>query len=120
MTGLIILIILIPIVFLILLITILNKATAQNDLLESLSDKIKKLNYQLDDLSRKLQDKEERPAKPLFRESIQKPIQETPSVKEEVVVIKPPEDIPGLAREKSIQPEVVATREEMDAEYSGH
>lgn len=111
MTGLIILVILIPFVFLILLITILNKTTAQKDLLESLNTTVKKLNSQLDDLSRKLRDQqEEKPAKPLFKEAVQRPVPETPSIKMEPIDVIPAPEIPKKPIEKSPLSEAPVTK----------
>jgi uncharacterized membrane protein len=77
MTGLIILIILIPLVFLILLITILNKTTTQQQLLESLYDKIKELKDEINILSKQ---SKEQPGKKIaqhvFKEDIPQPAPE--------------------------------------------
>jgi len=56
MTGLIILVILVPVVFLILLITILNRSSSQNELLESLNKKVKSLGDQLHELSKSIKE----------------------------------------------------------------
>ncbi len=56
MTGLIILVILVPVIFLILLTTILNRTSSQNELLESLNKKVKKLSDQLYELSNSIKE----------------------------------------------------------------
>ena len=118
MTGLILLVILIPIVFFILLITILNKTTAQKDLLESLSDKIKKLNSQVDDLSKQLKgQQEEKPVKPIFKEPIQRVVAETPPIRTEPVTdIKPDPEILKVPEVKNIIPEIPVIKEKITAE----
>src|SRR5688500_1897233 len=118
MTGLIILVILIPVVFLILLITILNKTTAQKDLLEILSDQVKELNSLVNGLSRQLKDQqEEKPAKPIFKESVQKPFPGTPPIKEQPVAdIKPVAEVPKTPETKSSIPETHATEEKIFTE----
>ena len=55
MTGLILLLVLIPVVFFILLINILNKTSSQKELLESLNKKINELNNRLTELSKNMQ-----------------------------------------------------------------
>ena len=70
MDGLILLVILIPLVFLILLLTILNRTGEQRRLLESLYDKIKQLNNEVFSLSKELKgQKEDIPVKPVFKET---------------------------------------------------
>ncbi|HKZ64735.1 MAG TPA: DUF2339 domain-containing protein [Chitinophagaceae bacterium] len=118
MTGLIILVILIPVVFLILLITILNKTTAQKDLVEILSDQVKELNSLVDGLSRQLKDqKEEKPANPIFKEAVQKPFFETPPIKEQPAAdIKPIAEIPKTPVQKELIPETPFIKEKIFAE----
>ncbi len=101
MDGLILLVILIPLVFLILLITILNRSGEQRRLLESLYDKIKQLNNEVSSLSKDLKkQKEDVPPKPVFKETPGKIIiAEKPVVKEPL----PAEPI----KEKTITPEPV-------------
>jgi hypothetical protein len=70
MDGFILLIILIPLVFLILLLTILNRSAEQRRLLESLYDKIKQLSNDVSALTRELKNnKEEKSVKPVIKES---------------------------------------------------
>lgn len=85
MDGLILLIILIPVVFLLLLITILNRSGEQGRLLEQLYDKIKQLSNEVSSLSKELKEKKEViPAKPVIKEMPAKIIvEEKPVVKEQ-------------------------------------
>jgi uncharacterized membrane protein len=101
MDGFILLIILVPLIFLILLITILNRSGEQRRLLESLHNKIKNLNNEVSSLSSELKkQKEDIPATPVFEETPGKVIfTGKPVVKEPV----PPEPI----KEKVIIPEPV-------------
>ena len=100
MDGLILLVILIPLVFLILLITILTRTGEQRRLLESLYDKIKQLNNEVSSLSKELKkQKEDIPAKPIFKETpgkiiiAEKPVDNEPlpaeSIKEKPIITEP-------------------------------
>jgi uncharacterized membrane protein len=84
-------------------------------LLESLFEKIKKLNTQVDNLSSQLKEQqEEKPVKPIFKESVQKPIPETRPIKAEPVVnIKPVEEIPKVPETKEIIPESSVPKEKL-------
>ncbi|MEQ1676044.1 MAG: DUF2339 domain-containing protein [Chitinophagaceae bacterium] len=111
MDGLILLIILIPVVFLFLLITILSRSGEQRRLLESLYDKIKQLSNEVSSLSKELKEnKETPPLKPVFKEAPAKtiikeePIAEQPVIEKEI--IKDPVVIPKQIWEEKI---VVAT-----------
>ena len=57
MAALIDLIVLVPIIILILLFSIFNKTSAQQDLLRSISEKLKDLNEQFHDLAKELNKK---------------------------------------------------------------
>lgn len=92
MDGLILLIILIPVVFLFLLITILSRSGEQRRLLESLYDKIKQLSNEVSSLSKELKEnKETPPLKPFFKEAPAKtiikeePIAEQPVIEKEII-----------------------------------
>src|SRR5258705_6162136 len=100
MDGLILLVILIPLVFLILLVTILNRTGEQRRLLESLYEKIKQLNNEVSSLSKDLKEqKEDIRAKPVFKETpgkiiiTEKPVAKEPlpaePIKEKLIIPEP-------------------------------
>jgi uncharacterized membrane protein len=104
MDGLILLVILVPVIFLILLVTILNRTGAQGRLLESLYDKIKQLNSEVSNLSKELKEKkaDTSPAKPLYKETpVKVVVTEKPIVKET--------PLPKPVQEKPIVPEPALT-----------
>ncbi|MEJ0104687.1 MAG: DUF2339 domain-containing protein [Bacteroidota bacterium] len=93
MTGLIILLILVPIIILFLLISINSKTSAQKELIDSLNEKMNHLTDQFSDLAKILKEQEQKIPEKVFRkENIEKtiiPVSETP---EEIPAreIKPP------------------------------
>ena len=92
MTGLIILLILIPIVFLILLIAILNRTSEQQKLTESLYDRIKNLSDQVTGLSKEIKD-------------LKRPV-ETKPVAEERPIPKSAPPLPVVVRQEEKKPEI--------------
>jgi uncharacterized membrane protein len=105
MTGIIILVILIPVVIIILLAGIHSKTSAQQELLESLNEKFNKLNDRLNELSKgeieKKQAAETKTA--VVKEEIIRPATETP---------KAPEPVPAiLQKEKEAEPVPVSIPE---------
>lgn len=116
MDGFILLVILIPLIFLLLLISILTRSGEQRRLLESLHDKIKQLNNEVSSLSKDLKkQKEEVPVKPVFKEAPGKTIiAEKPVVKEplpaepikEKPIIPEPVLVEKVAVEKPATPEI--------------
>jgi len=88
MDGLIILLLLVPVVFLILLLSILSRSGEQRRLLESLYDKVKDLTTEVANLHKELKEKKPPPAtesiKPLWKEQQKEVV--TPSLPLEPVI----------------------------------
>ena len=102
MDGLILLVILVPVIFFILLLSILNRTGEQGRLLKSLYDKINQLSSEVADLSKELKNrKQETPDKPVFKEAPariivpDKPVMKEP-VPPEIIkeTVKKPESLP--------------------------
>lgn len=110
MTGLIILLILIPIAFFILLITLLNRSSEQQKLTESLYDRIKHLSEEIAGLSKEIknlkQPAEPKPAtveeKPVHR-TVTPPVKVTSQIDEQKEEIKPI-ITPGIEKREPIKP----------------
>jgi len=86
MTGLILLLVLIPVVIFILLINILNKTSSQKELLESLNKKINELNNRLTELSKNLQGKTV-PEKEIVKPVVERPqpVSEAPEPVKQII-----------------------------------
>jgi uncharacterized membrane protein len=76
MVALIVLIVLVPIVILGLLVSILNKTSTQQDLLRTISERLRDLNTQVQELAKELKGQKQPPAsEQLYKEIIEKPVQ---------------------------------------------
>jgi uncharacterized membrane protein len=105
MDGLIILLLLVPVVFLILLLSILSRSGEQRRLLESLYDKVKDLTNEVAHLHKELKEKKPSPAtesvKPLWKEDQKEaeipslPLEPVPVIKKEPVAAQPAPVIAG-------------------------
>jgi uncharacterized membrane protein len=123
MDGLILLVILVPVIFLILLISILNRAGEQGRLLRSLYDKIKELNSEVADLSKEVKERKEEvtvkpvakevpvriftPDKPVIKETlhpevIKEPVQKPEPVIPQEIITKKPETAQPEKKEETV------------------
>src|SRR5882724_2089355 len=107
MDGLIVLFVLIPVVFLLLLISVHSKTSVQKRLIDSLNDKMDHLLDQLSDVTKILKDQEQKiPEKIILKESIEKTITPVPEPYKEIPVpeTKP---IPEKKITVEIKPELI-------------
>jgi uncharacterized membrane protein len=121
MTGLIILLILIPVIFLFLIISIYSKASAQQQLMETVYDKLKQLSDQFQELSGKLKERQE---SVVIKEPIEGQVSAQPSFKKEEEAVFQKKEIiketfqPPVAKEIKQEPgkEFFIPKQEKEAE----
>ncbi len=110
MDGLIILIILVPLVFFVLLLSIYNRTGEQQRLLESLYDKIKELNKEMSSLSRELKNKT--PVKETEKEELKitppRPVIADEVTAEEKSITKPAPSLQDRPQKKEVTVEAPA------------